>query len=75
MAYIVDLTIIMQMVFIISEGRADGVVKPRKLKVSLRALGITSAAKFTGISRILSGRWVYSKLLWERTLFWKRRWN
>jgi len=31
MAYIVDLIIIMQMIFVISESRADGVVKPEEV--------------------------------------------
>ena len=39
MAYIVDLTIIMQMVFIISEGRADGVVKPKEAEGVLKGFG------------------------------------
>ena len=32
MAYIVDLIIIMQMIFVISESRADGVVKPEEVE-------------------------------------------
>jgi hypothetical protein len=36
MAYIVDLVIIMQMIFIISESRADGIVKPREVEDVLK---------------------------------------
>jgi hypothetical protein len=32
MAYIVDLIIIMQMIFVISEARPDGVVKPEEVE-------------------------------------------
>jgi hypothetical protein len=32
MAYIVDLIIIMQMIFVISEARLDGVVKPEEVE-------------------------------------------
>jgi len=36
MAYIVDLIIIMQMIFLISEGRQDGVVKREEVEEVLR---------------------------------------
>ena len=36
MAYIVDLTIIMQMIFVISQARADGVVKPEEVEDVLK---------------------------------------
>ena len=36
MAYIVDLIIIMEMIFIISESRADGVVTPREVEDILK---------------------------------------
>ncbi len=36
MAYIVDLTIIMQMIFVISQGRADGVVRPEEVEDVLK---------------------------------------
>ena len=36
MAYIVDLIIIMQMIFIISQGREDGVVKPEEVEDVLK---------------------------------------
>ena len=36
MAYIVDLIIIMQMIFVISEARPDGVVKPEEVEDVLR---------------------------------------
>ena len=35
MAYIVDLIIIMQMIFVISEARLDGVVKPEEVEAIL----------------------------------------
>ena len=35
MAYIVDLIIIMQMIFVISEARSDGVVKPEEVEAIL----------------------------------------
>ncbi len=37
MAYIVDLTIIMQMIFVISQGRADGVVTPKEVEDVLKS--------------------------------------
>jgi hypothetical protein len=39
MAYIIDLIIIMQMIFKISEGRADGVVKPEEVEGVLKDFG------------------------------------
>ena len=36
MAYIVDLIIIMQMIFVISEARPDGVVKPEEVEDVLK---------------------------------------
>ena len=36
MAYIVDLIIIMQMIFIISKGREDGIVKPEEVEDVLK---------------------------------------
>jgi hypothetical protein len=39
MAYIIDLIIIMQMIFKISEGRTDGVVKPEEVEGVLKDFG------------------------------------
>ena len=36
MAYIIDLIIIMQMIFVISEARSDGVVKPEEVEDVLK---------------------------------------
>ena len=45
MAYIVDLIIIMQMIFIISEGRADGVVKPEEVESVLKDFGANQRSR------------------------------
>ena len=45
MAYIVDLIIIMQMIFIISEARADDVVKPEEAEGALKDFGDNQRTK------------------------------
>ena len=69
MAYIVDLIIIMQTVYIISQGRADGVVTREEVEVVLKDFETNHHRKFHRDIENSFERRVYSR---ERTLFWKR---
>ena len=73
MAYIVDL-IIMQMIFIISEGRADGVVKPEEVENVLKDFGADQRSRVhREIKKFVREMGVLKAVV--GTLFCKRWWN
>ena len=60
MAYIVDLIIIMQMIFIISQGMEDGVVKPEEVEDVLKDFEANQRSKVHHDIR---------KFVWEEGVF------
>ena len=71
MAYIVDLIIIMQMIFIISQGRADGVVTREEVAVLKNFETNRRGKVHRKIRKFVRDLGVFK----GRTLFWKRWWN
>jgi hypothetical protein len=74
MAYIVDLIIIMQMIFVISEARPDGVVKPEEVEDVLKRfeanqcndvhLEIRKFVRDTGVLKAVTGKdFIFEKVV------------
>jgi len=72
MAYIVDLIIIMQIIFVISEARPDGVVKLEEVEDILNRFEANQCNDVQQEISNLFGKWVYSRLLEARMWFSKR---